>query len=34
VVYNWIGVAFLRRGWINLDFIWIGGFSSAASSCC
>jgi hypothetical protein len=24
VVYNWIGVAFLRRGWINLDFIWIG----------
>jgi hypothetical protein len=23
-VYNWIGVAFLRRGWINLDLIWIG----------
>jgi hypothetical protein len=22
-VYNWIGVAFLRRGWINLDLIWI-----------
>jgi hypothetical protein len=22
-VYNWIGVAFLRRGWINLDFVWI-----------
>src|SRR5262245_9905657 len=24
-VYNWIGVAFLRRGWINLDRIWIAG---------
>lgn len=23
-VYNWIGVAFLRRGWINLDLVWIG----------
>jgi hypothetical protein len=23
-VYNWIGVAFLRRGWINLDLIWTG----------
>ena len=22
-VYNWIGVAFLRRAWINLDLIWI-----------
>jgi hypothetical protein len=22
-VYNWIGVAFLRRGWINLDLVWI-----------
>ena len=22
VVYRWIGVAFLRRGWINLDLIW------------
>ena len=22
VVYRWIGVAFLRRGWINLDIIW------------
>jgi hypothetical protein len=21
-VYEWIGVAFLRRGWINLDFLW------------
>src|SRR5712691_10257795 len=22
VVYNWVGVAFLRRGWVNLDLIW------------
>ena len=21
-VYNWIGVDFLRRGWINLDLVW------------
>jgi hypothetical protein len=21
-VYEWIGLAFLRRGWINLDWIW------------
>jgi hypothetical protein len=23
-VYRWMGVAFLRRGWINFDLIWIG----------
>jgi hypothetical protein len=22
-VYEWIGVAFLRRGWINLDRLWV-----------
>jgi len=22
-VYDWIGVGFLRRGWINLDLVWI-----------
>jgi hypothetical protein len=22
VVYQWLGVAFLRRGWINLDLLW------------
>jgi hypothetical protein len=22
VVYDWVGVAFLRRGWINLDLVW------------
>jgi len=24
VVYRWIGLAFLRRGWINLDWLWTG----------
>jgi hypothetical protein len=23
VVYHWTGVGFLRRGWINLDLVWI-----------
>ena len=23
VVYRWVGVAFLRRGWINLDLVWV-----------
>ena len=22
IVYEWVGVAFLRRGWINLDLLW------------
>jgi hypothetical protein len=22
VVYQWVGVDFLRRGWINLDLLW------------
>jgi hypothetical protein len=22
VVYQWVGVAFLRRGWVNLDLVW------------
>lgn len=22
VVYQWVGVGFLRRGWINLDLVW------------
>ncbi len=36
-VYRWVGVAFLRRGWINLDLIWAGalilvGLASLAAS--
>jgi hypothetical protein len=22
-VYEWVGVAFLRRGWLNFDRLWI-----------
>jgi hypothetical protein len=22
LVYEWVGVAFLRRGWFNLDLLW------------
>jgi hypothetical protein len=22
LVYDWLGVAVLRRGWINLDLLW------------
>jgi hypothetical protein len=24
LVYNWIDIGFLRRGWINLDCLWVG----------
>jgi hypothetical protein len=23
LVYEWLGLAFLRRGWINLDLVWM-----------
>jgi hypothetical protein len=23
LVYEWLGLAFLRRGWINLDLLWM-----------
>jgi len=23
IVYQWVGLAFLRRGWINLDLLWV-----------
>jgi hypothetical protein len=22
-VYEWVGLAFLRRGWFNLDLVWV-----------
>jgi hypothetical protein len=25
VVHEWVGVAFLRRSWINFDMLWTGG---------
>jgi hypothetical protein len=27
VVYRWVGVGFLRRGWINLDLLWTGALA-------
>jgi hypothetical protein len=24
VVYDWVGVGFLRRGWVNLAWVWVG----------
>jgi len=27
LVYDWIGVGFLRRGWINLDWLWTGALA-------
>ncbi len=23
LVYEWLGLAFLRRGWVNLDLVWV-----------
>ena len=28
-VYEWVGVAFLRRGWFNLDRLWIAALVAA-----
>jgi hypothetical protein len=30
VVYHWVGVDFLRRGWINLDLVWIVALLTSA----
>ena len=27
IVYDWLGLSFLRRGWINLDYLWIGALT-------
>jgi hypothetical protein len=27
-VYRWVGVAFLRRGWINVDLIWTAALAA------
>ena len=24
IVYEWVGIGFLRRGWINVDWLWTG----------
>jgi len=28
LVYEWVGVGFLRRGWVNLDLLWIGALGA------
>jgi len=28
IVYEWVGLAFLRSGWVNLDLIWIAALTS------
>jgi hypothetical protein len=25
LVYQWVGLAVLRRGWVNVDLLWSGG---------
>jgi len=30
-VYEWAGVGFLRRGWINLDLVWTGALIATAA---
>jgi len=27
-VYDWVGVAFLRRGWLNLDLLWTAALAA------
>ena len=31
VVYEWAGVAFLRRGWINVDLIWTAALAACGA---
>ena len=31
VVYHRVGLAFLRRGWINLDLLWAGSLVAAGA---
>ena len=31
IVYEWVGVAFLRRGWVNLDLLWIFALIAAGA---
>jgi hypothetical protein len=27
IVYEWLGLSLLRRGWINFDIIWIAALA-------
>jgi hypothetical protein len=31
LVYEWVGLAFLRRGWINLDYLWSIALAAAGA---
>ena len=31
LVYEWVGVGFLRRGWLNLDILWTVGLAVAGA---
>ena len=31
IVFEWLGLAFLRRSWINLDFLWITALAGAGA---
>ena len=31
LVYDWIGVGFLRRGWINFDWLWAAALGVAGT---
>ena len=31
MVYEWLGLGFLRRGWINLDFLWTAALVGAGA---
>jgi hypothetical protein len=30
-VYEWVGLAFLRRGWVNFDLIWAGALAASGA---
>jgi hypothetical protein len=31
VVYEWVGLAFLRSGWINLDLVWVAALGACGA---
>jgi hypothetical protein len=31
VVYEWVGLAFLRRGWINVDLMWTAALAASGA---
>jgi hypothetical protein len=31
VVYEWVGLAFLRRGWLNLDLLWSAALAASGA---